>query len=359
MCRERDLCQNCATVAYFQKRVGRRGQVSWLVRVRIGSECRTKTFRRKADAERWGGKTEDALRDGVRLPGREERRRTVGDMIARYREKVVPRYRPREQLQRGSKLAWWERELGGRRLVELSAADIGEALDRLTCGPATANRYLTVLKHVLSIARREWEWVVDNPATRVRARKEPRGRLRYLSEQERRRLLAACRASDEPRLYALVVVALGTGARQGELLSLRWSDVDLDRCRATLEHTKNGERRVLPLEGPVLDILRERKARREDGIDEVFGSQRGLATFPRNAWEEAIKAAGVADFHFHDIRHTFASYMAMSGATLAELAEALGHKTLAMVKRYAHLSEAHTSGVVKRMTEKFLVGGVS
>ena len=251
-------------------------------------------------------------------------------------------------------MSWWERELGGRRVVELSAADIGDALDRLTCGPATANRYLTVFKHVLSVASREGEWITDNPASRVRARKEPRGHLRYLSDEERRRLLAACRTSDEQRLYALVVVALGTGARQGELLSLRWSDIDLVRCRATLEHTKHGERRVLALEGPVLDVLRERMAVRRIGVAQVFGSERGLATFPRNAWEQALREAGVPDFHFHDIRHTFASYMAMSGATLAELAEALGHKTLAMVKRYAHLSEAHTSGAVRRMTEKFL-----
>lgn len=349
-----DLGQNWATMANFERRVGRGGRVSWRVRVRVAGQVQTKTFRRKADGDRWASKAEDALRDGFRLPGREERQRTVRDLIARYREKVVPRYGPREQRQRGGKLSWWERELGGRRAVELSAPDIGDALDRLTCGPATANRYLTVFKHVLSVASREWEWITDNPASRVRARKEPRGRLRYLSDEERKRLLAACRASDEPRLYALVVVALGTGARQGELLSLRWSDVDQLRCRATLEHTKNGERRVLALEGPVLDALRERRAVRRIGVDQVFGSERGLATFPRNAWEQALREAGVADFHFHDIRHTFASYMAMSGATLAELAEALGHKTLAMVKRYAHLSEAHTSGVIRRMTEKFL-----
>jgi integrase len=86
----------------------------------------------------------------------------------------------------------------------------------------------------------------------------------------------------------------------------------------------------------------------------LHAKAKGSPTFPRDAWEQALREAGVPDFHFHDIRHTFASYMAMSGATLAELAEALGHKTLAMVKRYAHLSEAHTSGVIRRMTEKFL-----
>lgn len=341
-------------MANFERRTGRGGKVSWRVRVRIGGRAETKTFRRKADGEHWAAKTEDALRDRVRLPGREDRRRTVGDLITRYREKVVPRYRERERRQRTGKLAWWERQLGDKRLLELSSADIGEALDRLTSGPATANRYLTVFKHVLGVAQREWEWMATNPATRVRAFREPRGRVRYLSADERDRLLAACRFSDESRLYPLVVVALATGARQGELLGLRWDDIDLVGRRATLEHTKNGERRVLALEGPALEALQESKARRRLGNDRVFVSGRGLATFPRNAWEEAIQKSEVQDFHFHDLRHTFASYLAMSGATLAELAEALGHKTLAMVKRYAHLSEAHTSAVVRRMTEKFL-----
>src|SRR5437588_176834 len=145
-------------MANIERRAGRGGRVSWRVRVRIAGQTRTETFRRKADAERWAGKTEDALRDGVHFPGRKERRRTVGDLIARYRDKILPRYRRREQLQRGGKLAWWERELGAKRVVELSAADIGEALERLTCGSATANRYLTVFKHVLSVARLEWEW---------------------------------------------------------------------------------------------------------------------------------------------------------------------------------------------------------
>jgi integrase len=334
--------------------MGRGGRVSWRVRVRIAGTTRTETFQRKADAERWAATTEGTLREGLHFPGREERRRTVRDLIVRYRERIVPRYRLREQLQRGGKLALWERELGDLRLVDLTAVHISEALERLTCGPATSNRYLTVLKHVLSVARREWEWIADNPASRVRARKEPRGRLRYLSDAERHRLLAACRASDDPRLYPLVVLALATGARQAELVNLRWSDVDLPRCRAILEHTKNGERRVLPLEGPALDALRERMAMRRLGADHVFASPYGPPTFPRNAWEQAVQNSEILDFHFHDLRHTFASYLAMSGATLAELAETLGHKTLAMVKRYAHLSEAHTSAVVKRMTEKFL-----
>jgi integrase len=88
--------------------------------------------------------------------------------------------------------------------------------------------------------------------------------------------------------------------------------------------------------------------------DEVFLGERGGVLFPQEAWTRALKEAKISEFRFHDLTHTFASYLAMSGATLAELAEALGHKTLAMVKRYAHLSEAHTSAVVRRMGGKFL-----
>ena len=108
------------------------------------------------------------------------------------------------------------------------------------------------------------------------------------------------------------------------------------------------------LAGPALAVLQELGKVRRIATDLVFAGRRGVAAFPQEAWDEARLAAKIEDFTFHDLRHTFASYLAMSGATLAELAEALGHKTLAMVKRYAHLSEAHTSGVVKRMTERFL-----
>jgi integrase len=177
--------------------------------------------------------------------------------------------------------------------------------------------------------------------------------VRYLSPEERGRLLLACQRSSESRLYPLVVVALGTGGRQGELLDLRWGEVDLARGQAVVDG-KNGERRALALIGPTAAALRDLARVRRLGTDLVFASFRGVAAFPRKAWERALADSKVQDFHFHDLRHTFASYLAMSGASLPELAAALGHKTLAMVQRYAHLAPAHTAGVVRRMTEKFL-----
>lgn len=345
------------------KRVGRSGKVTWQAKVRLsGTDQRSKTFRRKTDAEEWADRTWLSLKDGKLAPERETRQKTLGDAIARYRLSIIPRYSKREQVQREGKLAWWEQRLGDRRLASLKASDISECREQLEregrrekpCSPATQARYLAALKHVLSVASREWEWIESNAAARVRPPREPRGRVRFLSTEEREALLKACQESEDPRLYPLVVVALGTGARQGELLRLRWPDVNLANGTAILHETKNGERRTLSLAGKPLDVLRERSTLRRIGTDLVFASSRGAASFPQESWHAALEAAKIEDFRFHDLRHAHASYLAMSGASLAELAEALGHKTLAMVKRYAHLSQPHTAAVVARMVEDYL-----
>jgi integrase len=133
-----------------------------------------------------------------------------------------------------------------------------------------------------------------------------------LSDAERERLLEICRQSRDARLYPLVVLAIATGARQAELIGLRWSDVDLQRRSAILHKTKNGERRSLPLTGLALKLLRELEASRRPGSDHVFPGRRRKPAFPRRAWEVAAAAAGLEDFRFHDLRHSCASYLAMS-----------------------------------------------
>src|SRR5262249_2823728 len=153
-------------------------------------------------------------------------------------------------------------------------------------------------------------------------------------------------------LHAIVVLALATGARRGELQGLRWPDVDLKRGTLTFHETKNGERRAVPLTGPALTLMHQHaKVRRLDTML-VFPDGTGKRALGiREAFEGAVKRANIADFRFHDLRHSFASYLAMNGASLLEIAEVLGHKTLAMVKRYAHLTEAHTRNVVERMNK--------
>ena len=214
------------------------------------------------------------------------------------------------------------------------------------------NRYMTSIGHAFTVAIREWEWLEHNPVRPVRKLREARGRARFLSDEERECLLAACRTTSDRRLYPLVVLAISTGARRGELLRLRWPHIDLEWQVAVLHETKNGQRRALPLHGRAWEVIGELKRVRHFDTDLIFAGRDGRALFPRRPWERALQLARVDDFRFHDLRHSAASYLAMNGATLVEIAEILGHQTLEMVRRYSHFSEQHTSRVIERMNRR-------
>lgn len=222
--------------------------------------------------------------------------------------------------------------------------------------PATVVRYLAVLSHCLTYAQKELGWIVDNPARNVSKPKEPRGRVRFLSEKERAALLKACADSQNPHLHDIVVLALSTGARRGEIQGLEWRHIDFNRRVIVLDETKNGERRVIPIRGQAEKLLRDRHdSRREDtpfAFPSPYHPKRTSKPIDiQNAWDWALERAKIQDFKFHDLRHSAASYLAMNGATLVELAEVLGHKTLAMVKRYSHLAEDHTGALLERMND--------
>ena len=330
----------------ISKRLTKKGEVRYLVQLRLkGCPPATATFSAKADARNWAQRTEVALRAARYGPAAAvaDQRHTLAVVLGTVDN-------PRSD------------QVGSHLLSNVSSTVIAQWRDHLArrggphggTTPATCNRYLAALSHVFTIAEKDWGWIDANPCRRVRRLTEPRGRVRFLSDAERERLLGVCRQSRDARLYPLVVLAIATGARQAELIGLRWSDIDLQRRSAILHKTKNGERRSLPLTGLALELLRDLAAARPVGGDHVFPGRRRKPAFPRRAWEVATAAAGLEDFRFHDLRHSCASYLAMSGASAPEIAAVLGHKTLAMVKRYAHLAEPHTAGVVARMTEKFL-----
>lgn len=349
-------------MATIQERKTQDGKTRYRVMVRLkGYPVQQATFGRKTDARKWAQQTEAAIREGRYFRTSEAKRHTVAEMIRRYRREVLAPKTEAKRRDQERHLAWWEERIGPYLLADVTPAVIAEHRAELAGGttvrherrsPGTVNRYLTSLSHAFTVAAREWEWVEENPLRKVRKLREPRGRVRFLDGDERDRLLSACRESEDRRLHPLVLLAIATGARRGELLQLRWPDIDITRRLAVVHETKNRERRALPLAGPALQVLQDlAKVRRLD-TDLVFADGTGRPTFPRGAWEKALRAAEIQGFRFHDLRHSAASYLAMSGATLAEIAEVLGHKTLAMVKRYSHLTEAHTAGVVARMNER-------
>lgn len=287
----------------------------------------------------------------------------VGELVDRY---VAGDHftQLRSKRDRLRQLMWRKKQIGHCLLADVTPAVVAECRDILSRGetpkggsrqPATVNRYLAALSRAFRVAATEWGWLDDNPLRNVSKLKEPRGRVRFLSDEERQALLSACRESRNPYLYPIVMMALCTGMRHAEIMNLTWDDIDLDRRRVVLQETKNQDRRSVPIVGPLFEIFKSLSSeRRRIDTALVFpAAQRiGRETKPidiQNAWRVALKRAHIEDFRFHDLRHSAASYLAMNGATLAEIAQVLGHKTLQMIKRYGHFTEQHTAKVLERM----------
>jgi len=341
------------------------GGTRYRVQVRLrGHPPVSASFERRTDARKWAQQTESAIQEGRYFPTQEAKRRTLADLVDRQLEAIKSK-RPHDYDRQRLLLGWWEKTLGDYTLDQCTPALIAENRDRLLRenigtketprhrSPATANRFLSALSKAFSDAVREWHWLHENPLRRVAKEQESPGRVRYLSDEEREALLAACKKSDLPELFLIVMLALTTGMRRGELLGIRWPDVDLERRQIVLNKTKNHDRRSVPIVDEVAELLREHGRVRRLDNDMVFPSRGKKPVWFDPAWYAALKTAGIKDFHFHDLRHTAASYLAMSGATTPEIAAVLGHRTLQMVKRYAHLSDQHTGAVIERMTRKY------
>lgn len=359
-------------MASIEKRVSTEGEITYRVKIRLkGYPVQTATFSRLTDAKRWSQQTEAAIREGRHFKTTEAKRHTLAELIDRYKRDVLPNKSDKTSNLSAQKqqLEWWKGQLGAYTLSEITPARIGEMRDLLASGvtvrntqrsPATVNRYMAILSHAFTVAVNEWGWIDDSPMRKVRKMREPKGRIRFLSDDERKRLLSECQKNTKsPYLYPVVVLALSTGARYGEIITLKWNDVDLSRGLMVLHETKNNERRVLPLAGLALEIMKAHAKIRRIDTSYVFPNIKGdQPSHIRTAFENALIRSEIHDFTFHGLRHSAASYLAMNGASLAEIAEVLGHKTLQMVKRYAHLSEAHTSAVVARMNERIFANGV-
>lgn len=275
---------------------------------------------------------------------------------------------------KGQRLKWWSARLGAVTLQDLSDDHVHAAIEdyagsantyfagrdargqpilkarKRPLRPASVNRMLVALSGVLTwcikrrIAPKGWA----HPCRGIDRRPEDNERTRYLSEDERTRLLEACRASDFDRLYLLVLMAITTGARRGELLGLRWADVDLQRGEALLAVTKNGERRVLVLVPAVVEELKRFKAGASSLIFCRPKDPQAVYSI-EGPFRRALEAARIRGATFHTLRHTAASVLAMNGATLLEIADVLGHRQLTVTRRYSHLSVAHKSLLIHRI----------
>ena len=389
-------------MANIQKRAGKDG-TTYRVQIRMrGFPPQTRTFDRLTDAKAWAQETESSIRRGeFKNVIREASTKTLGDVAQRYREELLPLRAASTQRAVSSCLKYWERELGEYALAYIDADLISKKMRALeTAGdtrriapasktevpgkrkrpgrkatrPAPAKpapKSRKTLKHyrdmiaLLFKFAQQWGWTGSNPVDGVnRITKIRNERTRFLSDEERQALLAACKASENEHLYPVVVFAISTGARKSEILGLTFNDIDLKRGIAILRDTKNGETRSVPIVRSLGELLTAHLAKIKARYREMESPPPKPWVFPRadgqapidirTSWETARIAAKLSDFRFHDLRHSTASYLAMNGASLVEIAEVLGHKTLQMVKRYAHLSESHVKELVERVNDKIL-----
>jgi len=201
--------------------------------------------------------------------------------------------------------------------------------------PATINRELAIMKAAFNLAIREWEWCRDNPVSKVSMEKENNKRDRWLTADDEEKLIKV-----SPHwLREVVLFALHTGMRMGEILSLTWDGVSLFRKTVTVFHSKNGERRTIPINRVVFELPKEKTKVRPIKTNLVFY---GKVCTPmddnnlRRAFRNAVKKAKIENFRFHDLRHTFATRLIQAGVDIYKVQRLLGHKSPIMTQRYAH-----------------------
>jgi integrase len=355
------------------------GKISYRAQVRVkGRPPESQTFSTRKKAESWAKALESAVEDGRHFPQRKSRRTLFVEVVNRYRASALKELPAVSAGKREQHLDWWLKRFGGRTLGEITPDLIAEARDALAAekftrgkprevkglmvppaeyarSGATVNRYLATLSAMFTVASREWRLLDRNPVSDVSKKKATRGRIRFLSDSEREALLKSCGESAWPALHTLVLLAISTGARRSELINLKWADVDLKAARATVHETKNGDPRVLPLVGKALEALRALKLQHSARSQYVFSALNGLDepyVHFDSYWHEALKAACIEDFRFHDLRHTCASYLAGQGASLLEIGNVLGHRTMQMTMRYAHLTQTHKVAAIEKMAKE-------
>ena len=318
-------------MASIEKRSGRYG-IRWRVRIRKpNSPTITRTFGYKADAETWARQTERSLESGSYNTN--PHLETLGHLIIRYADTVsVTKKGTEPERIRLVKIA--RHTVGKLPIAQLKSLHFAQYRDQRLkeVSPSTVKKELNLLSHVIDTARKEWNYYIPhNPISGVRRPKENRARDRRLTPQDILLLLDSCRSSANPWLLPLVTLAIETGMRRGELLSLKWADINLNRRTCHLSMTKNGSSRDIPLSSCAIETLRDLPRNLSSELFPVSPvALRGL-------WRRACGRALIEDLRFHDLRHEATSRFFERGLNVMEVASITGHKDLRMLQRYTHL----------------------
>jgi integrase len=341
------------------------GKISYRARVRRkGEAVITKSFRRKTDAQKWIGIVEADLLKGHGLP--KTYRKTLKEAIEQYKIDVVPRKKASTQYVQKHMLEFWVSELGERRLDDINYDDLSKAQATLRAtkvyrkghkepqsrGDASINRYFAVLRHVFSIALKKWKWTRTNPVLEMTPLYEGNGRTRILSNSELKTLLEKLESHPRKDFRLIVHITLITGCRRGNAQSIHWEHVDLFGKTILFPDTKNNTPHVVPITQDLCDDLIAYKKISEQERGPIFPSKPGSHSpyvDVKQIWRKFASVHKFDDLHFHDLRHSVASFLAKQNVSLFSIGRLLGHKSLESTKRYAHMGVADVAPYVEQL----------
>jgi integrase len=329
-------------MATIEKRKGKKGTTYRATVRRSGYPRQIKTFPSRQDAQDWADELERDIRDRRLAPHRLAQRKTLSDAVDKYLPTIAEtkNYKDTHRI-----CLWWKSKLGTATLSDLTAIAIHETLDTLSCSGATKNRYLGALSGCLScVSKAPYGWTQGNPCRDVPRRKEGKARQRVLTRKEWEKLrqhvdkIATSGSLRESQLPLFIRLAYETGRRRGELLKLRWEDVDLDDGLLYLLDTKTGDDQVAPISDEM--VRRIKNHPRREGWTYIF---QGRSPNKTTDFDEVLRAILRELFPpdrkgevpvLHSLRHTAATEMGDGGATEAQIMAVTGHKSSASVHRY-------------------------
>ncbi|MBN6741694.1 site-specific integrase [Acidithiobacillus sp. MC6.1] len=315
-------------------------RIGWQARVRKrGYPVQTKTFRTKADAERWARSIENEMDRGVFVQRTEAENTTLADLLDRYQKEVTSAKRGAAQESSHIKVIR-QHPIAQRFVASIFPKDLAQYRDdRLkVVSPSTVNREFNILSHVFTVAQQDWgiPFPVGNPVQGTRRPKVDDKRDRRLVGDEEKRLLDAAQVAEREDgsmpIAHIIQFALETAMRRGELAAMLWQHIDVKAKALLIPESKTGDSRRIPLSSRALAVL-DAKPRHKSGY--VWGNIH-QASISR-AFARACKRAGIEDLRFHDLRHEATSRLFEKGLNPLQVAAITGHETLQMLKRYTHL----------------------
>lgn len=330
-----------------------RGKYQARVR-RKGYPTLTKSFHQLSDAKEWARDIErQADRQELVPKSKELDKTTLADLVRRYRDEVVPR-------KKGGDIevivlnAFLRESMCRKRLSELCPEDFTRYRDKRlkSVSPATLKRQLNPLRHMLRHAKDDWGIPIrHDPLAKVRLNGVDKPRERRLQDGELDNLISAATANRNPYVILIVRFALETAMRRGEILALRWRDIDSERHSATIRESKNGYSRVVPLSSAAVGVLKATASMSDAGDNDLVFPVSANAL--KLSWARLVKRAGLEDLHFHDLRHEAISRLFEIGLSVPEVASVSGHRDMRMLLRYAHANHASIRAkLLAHMTDK-------